>query len=726
MKKIQFKKIFVEQHDFSDCGPACLLMITRYYKGDTSILHLREISGTSNTGTTLLGLCQAARTIGFDANGVEVDDLNELSQDVTPCILSVIKEKVIAHYVVYLGCENGRHIIADPAIGIIKMSSEQLNDIWTHYCLILKPNPSFKNKAEINRNKIEWFINLIRDDYGLLFSSLVLGVVTTLFGASMTLFSRTLIDDLIPNNRNTQIVTGLILLLLIMLFTVLLGALRGKLLLNQKRVFNNRVNGFFMDKLINLPKIKFDNRKKGDFLTRLGDTGRIQSIISMLFSSTIIDILTLIVYVVILFALSCKVGLLILVCSPIVFLIVYYNKTKTIAQQKELMGKEAIYESGFINTISGISDIKSLNCQDSFLKYNSINFQSFQDSIFSLGQTQIRIGIESGLLNVLIQVGLLSFCSYSVLNNSMTIGTLTAVLGISTIVITTITSLASLVIPINEAKVAFQRMFEFLEKDEKAADNKSEFEAIDYSTDSLVLNNVSFRYVGRKPLLKDINIGFNKGSITSIVGESGCGKSTLCQILERFYLQTTGDILLDNTSVNVIPLELWHNMVSFVPQDIFLFNGTIIDNIIFGKQLENIEKLTGFCDKYGFTKFFNELPNGLMTLVGEEGINLSGGQKQLVAFARALFRPSKILILDEITSAMDRKTESFVCDLLKKLKRDHIVIFITHRLETARMISDNIVVIENGSVSIEGNHKELMLSDNYYSQYWKIIRENDK
>ena len=115
----------------------------------------------------------------------------------------------------------------------------------------------------------------------------------------------------------------------------------------------------------------------------------------------------------------------------------------------------------------------------------------------------------------------------------------------------------------------------------------------------------------------------------------------------------------------------------------------------------------------------------MFTLVGEEGINLSGGQKQLVALARALYRNHKVIILDEITSAMDRRTESFVCDLLKELKKDNIIIFVTHRLETARLLSDNIVVLENGSVSVQGAHKELMKSDNFYSQYWNRLSDDE-
>ena len=131
-----------------------------------------------------------------------------------------------------------------------------------------------------------------------------------------------------------------------------------------------------------------------------------------------------------------------------------------------------------------------------------------------------------------------------------------------------------------------------------------------------------------------------------------------------------------------------------------------------------MKKLLDFVINRVSVIFFLGLPNNVFTLVGEEGINLSGGQKQLVAFARALYKPSKVLILDEMTAAMDRKTEAFICKLLKEIKKDHIIIFVTHRLETARLISDQIVILEKGVVSAVGNHVELMETDNFYSQYW--------
>ena len=146
MDRKRLENSFVRQHDITDCGVACLLSLIRYYGGESSILHLREISGTSNTGTTLLGLYQAAETMGFDAQGAEANGIPDLIEHGKPCILAVIIDKTLSHFVVCYGYENGRFIISDPGKGVNEMTEEELSEIWTKKCLLLEPNASFVKK----------------------------------------------------------------------------------------------------------------------------------------------------------------------------------------------------------------------------------------------------------------------------------------------------------------------------------------------------------------------------------------------------------------------------------------------------------------------------------------------------------------------------------------------------------------------------------------------------
>lgn len=268
-----------------------------------------------------------------------------------------------------------------------------------------------------------------------------------------------------------------------------------------------------------------------------------------------------------------------------------------------------------------------------------------------------------------------------------------AIIGISSSLLTAITNLALASIPVQEARVAFDRMFEYssLEKE------KSEGEKIT-ELDSIEIRNVDFRFNGRSRLLNDISLKFEKGKITCLLGESGSGKTTLTEILQKNYAPENGSIIInENLDLENIAIDSWRNAVSIVPQNIQLFNGNILENIILDENI-NDEKLQ-FLISLGFDKFINSLPQGFMTLVGEEGINLSGGQKQLLGWMRALYHDPKFLILDEPTSSLDEVNRVFIYNLIKKLKSDKIIFIISHHSEDVRKIADEILILENTKIS---------------------------
>ncbi|GAB1856929.1 hypothetical protein MHTCC0001_17650 [Flavobacteriaceae bacterium MHTCC 0001] len=313
-------------------------------------------------------------------------------------------------------------------------------------------------------------------------------------------------------------------------------------------------------------------------------------------------------------------------------------------------------------------------------------------------------------------MGILLYTSTQVYNESMQLGELMAVLGIAGSLLPSVSSLALIAIPVNEAKVAFNRMYEFaaIEKEQTGAIPITNFE-------SLKIANLSFRFAGRSQLLNNINLSVRKNEIVAIVGESGCGKSTLAQIIQRFYAFEKGSIVVnDQSALDDTSLKDWRNIIGVISQDITVFNGNIIDNILLGEE-GNPEHIVRFCQKYGFDKFIAQLPQGYGTLLGEEGINLSGGQKQLLALVRVLYKRPQLLLLDEFTSAMDRNTEQFVIRLLQKLKHEMGIIFISHRLHSLKHIADRIYIIENGNTDVSGGHADLLIGDNFYSQFWKNL-----
>jgi len=347
---------------------------------------------------------------------------------------------------------------------------------------------------------------------------------------------------------------------------------------------------------------------------------------------------------------------------------------------------------------------------------NQIIYGNYQEKTFDLGKINVRLSVFSGVFSVLFLIGILLFTSIQVYNENMLLGELMAILGIAGSLLPSVASLALITIPINEAKVAFDRMYEFasMEKEQEGEKSLITFE-------SLKIESLSFRFAGRSQLLKNINLSVNKNECIAIIGENGCGKSTLCQVLQKFYPIENGKIIVNDLfQLKEIFTEQWRDLIGVIPQDITIFSGNLIDNILLGKEGAP-EQIIKFCEDYGFDAFIKELPQGYATLLGEEGINLSGGQKQLLALMRVLYKKPELLMLDEFTSAMDRKTERFVIDLLKKLKQEMSIIFISHRLHSLKHIADRIYIIEDRASNTFGNHQQLLKTDNFYSAFWNDL-----
>lgn len=707
---------FILQHDQSDCGVACLLSLINFYGGTNSLEKLRELSGTTKQGTTLLGLYQAANQLGFDAQGNEAD-IQAVIDHGKPLILHVVIEGRLQHYVVCYGYKNGAFIIGDPAKGITTFSQEELEAIWkSKTCLTLQTNDAFVTAKTNSNDKKAWFLSLLKEDYKLLTFSVILGLGIAALGMAMAIFSQKLIDDILPSKDFKRLITGIVLVTFLLLVRVLFTAIRDYFLIRQTKDFNNRIIDHFYNALLHLPKPFFDTRKIGELVARLNDTQRVQRVISMVISSVAINALTTIVSLGFICYYSWQTGMIAFVSLPFYFVLLHRFNKRIITAQKAVMQGYALSESNYINSMQGIATIKNGNRQTIFQKINQLIYGNYQQKAFELGTINVRLSIFSGVFSVLFLIGILIYTAIQVYYEMMQLGELMAILGIAGSLLPSVAGLALIAIPINEAKVAFNRMYEFASMDKEASGNQSisKFE-------SLEIENLSFRFTGRSQLLKNINLKITKNECVAIVGESGCGKSTLGQIIQKFYPSEKGIISINNIhSLSELNTNNWRDIIGVIPQEITVFNGTIIDNILLGKE-DTVECIVAFCKHYGFESFIKELPQGYATILGEEGINLSGGQKQILALMRVLYQSPQLLLLDEFTSAMDRKTEHFVLNLLASLKKELSIIFISHRLHSLKHIADRIYIIENGTTACSGSHSQLMQTDNFYSEFWNEI-----
>ncbi len=707
---------FTMQTDQTDCAVACLLSIVKYYKGVSSFETIRRLSGTGITGTTLLGLYQAANELGFDAQGIQTSSETLVENNYTPAILYFNTN----HFVVFFGCEDSKHkgskfVIGDPANGLKYLTGSELDELWqTKKCLILSPGEKFKYQEELKNQKREWIKRLMQKDAPLLIIASVMGVLVSVLGLSMAVFSQKLIDNILPKHDEAKLYLGIFVVFVLLIVKECFSYLRSFYLLKQANDFNTRVSDFFYSHLLDLPKVFFDSRKTGDLTARLNDTQKIQGAITRIAGSVLTDVFILISSTVFIFIYSWHVGIFCLVSIPLFFLLVNRFSQRIQTAHRNIMTSYALAESNYISTLQGIDTIRSFNLKRFFAENNKGTYGHYQNDILVLGKVQIRLTYLANILAIVFVISVLLFASSQVLSKQLKTGELIAILGMCGTLLPSVANLALISVPIAEAKIAFERMFEFtgieIESDPSTSSIRNEFK-------SLKVCNLAFRFPGRNEILKDASFQISKGEIVAIMGEKGCGKSTLTQIIQKNYHFERGQVTVNDT-INFAGLgrSSWNEVCVSVPHNIHIFNGTIIENITLTNS--STAEFLDFINEYGLNDFIDSFPQSLLTIIGEEGINLSGGQKQMLAIARALYVNPELLIMDEATSAMDRQSEQFVLDLLRRLKSKMGIIFITHRLHVLKSLVDRIYILDNGVITSKGNHSELLQSSNLYSKYW--------
>lgn len=709
------KSQFVHQHGQSDCGVACLAAIIKYHGGERTLDEIRQLSGTTKTGTSLLGLYQGAKSLGFDAAGLEADGVDNLKELDSPAILHVILENRMQHYVVYHGFEGDQLIIGDPGRGVELWSKEKLNEVWQSKSLLkLEPNEQFqrvKSKRSRYQNLIDW----VKEDTNILLASLFLGILIAIFSLATAVFSQKLIDVILPTKDMTKLVVGLVLFGFVLLAKNGIGFVRSTFLITQSKDFNNRMIGSFFKSLLNLPKSFFDSKKTGEMIARMNDTRRIQSTISNLAGNLLIEFLVIITSLTGVFVYSWQVGLIVALFIPVYVLILWRLNKPIIDAQKDVMGAYAMNESNYVDVINGISEVKSTGSMGLFHKTTTLLYGAFQDQIFKLGKIQIRFSVLTELAGIVLLISVISYSSAMVLQEAMLLGTMMAILSLSGSIGPSLARIAIFNIQMQEAKVAFNRMEEFtgLETESKVG---REIQSID----QIKLENMTFHYPGSLGLLKEIDLTIKKGKLCSLLGESGSGKSTILQIIQRFYEPVEGMVKVNETNLADMDIDSYRTKVGVVPQDIKVFNNYLLFNICLSENESDYEKVIPWCKEMGFDCFFEKFPNGYMTLLGEEGANISGGQKQLVGLARALYKNPDVLLIDEGTAAMDRETEKFVMSLLQELKQDKGILMVTHRVQTA-MDSDEVYLLEDGKIVDSGVPLDLVEKNNFLSSYYNEL-----
>ncbi len=671
------KKSFQLQQGQSDCGVACLASVLRYHGSYEYNHRLRILSGTNQHGTNLLGLYHAASKLGFDVDGYEAKSIDDLVKLEAPAILHVIIDPLMQHYVVFYGFKGGCAIIGDPRYGIKIWTRTQLKEYWrSKTLLVLSPNQDFKRKN--HHKNFYYFLNFIKADFHILFSAFFLGLIVSVFSLATAIFSQKLIDFLLPNEEIRLLIFSILLLGILLIAQGLIGYIRSQLLLIQSKIFNIRLINKFFTLMLNLPLSFFHSTRSGEMISRMNDTKKIQTTISHLIGNSLVDFMVILVSVSAIFYYSFTAGLVLLFFLPLYLIIVKKMNNSILSLQHLTLGAYAVNEGNYIDTLSGIETIKSNLAASFFEKTANMYYTRYQDFRYNLGKVQISFLFITNTLNILLFVSLIGLSSYFVITDQLMLGALVAILSLSNYIIPSLTNLNSFYIQYQEAKVAFIRMSEFTTMETEGSTGQKE---VPRRLFELKLTDVGFNYPGSLDLLKDVNFSLTMGKIKLLTGKNGTGKSTLVHLITKSLIPNYGKIYLDDVDIDQYDLNEYRKILGVVPQNIKIFNNTLLFNLTLTDDPVINNKVDGWCKQHGFDPYFSGFTGGYNAILGEDGIKLSGGQKQILGLARSLFRNPRFLILDEFTSSIDSDTQRFIIDVIQNRKEQAGILIISHDLK---------------------------------------------
>ncbi|WP_414051908.1 ABC transporter ATP-binding protein [Macrococcus animalis] len=554
-------------------------------------------------------------------------------------------------------------------------------------------------------------------DFG---SAVFVGVLELVFPLITSLY----IDKLLPTKDWDMIVLGAIGLFLVFSFVTVLKFIvtywGHRLGTNIERDIRNELYRH----LQRLNFGFFDNNKTGKLIGRLtNDLMDIGELAHHGPEEVFVAVMTVIGALLIMLTIDVKLALITFCIVPVIFILTIYFNKKMTTQFRRLFGNVSQFNDVISESIGGIRLVQAftnerfeerrfLQTNEDFraTKLKAYNFMSWNSSIGYLAQ-------KFTLIIVLI------LGCYFVLNNSMSYGEFVAFIMITDILFKPLQSI-NLIIELFPKGIAGFNNFQELMKtttDIKDAPNAIMFED---TPQVISYENVTFKY-GDKTILDDLSFTINRGEKIALVGPSGGGKTTICSMLPRFYDPVDGRIAINNVDLKQMTLESLRSKIGLVQQDVFLFSGTLRDNIAYGNLEATDEEIMDAITKAQLKPFIDTLPEGIHTIVGERGTKLSGGQKQRVSIARMFLKNPEIIILDEATSALDVETENRIQSAFKQLSEGRTTLTIAHRLSTIRDV-DRIFYIEDGQIVEMGSHDELInLKGKYYNlqqaQYAQVL-----
>lgn len=718
---------FYKQPDAKDCGPTCLRIISKYYGKSIPLQQIRVITETTREGSSLLGLSDAAEKLGFKSLGVQINFKTLIEEVPLPCVVHWNKK----HFVVVYKIDKSENVyVSDPSFGLLTYTKAEFIKHWIGnnsnenteegIALLFETTSSFfKNDFDELENKANFsFLS----KYLFKYKPLVIQLSVGLFiGSIMSLIFPFLTQSIIDIGIQNQDINFIYLVLLaqLMLFFGKIGIeiIRGWIFLHlSTRISISIISDFFI-KLMKLPISFFDTRMTGDIMQRINDHHRIEQLLTNSSLNTLFSLVNLIIFSIVLLFYDYRLFLVYLIGAVfyIIWITFFLNKRKELDYKR--FSQVSQEQSKVIELINGMQEIKMHNAE----KQKRWGWEFLQVKLFKLRIKSLSLeqwqSAGGNFINQMKDI-LVSFLSAKlVLSGNLTLGMMLSVQYIIGQLNSPLMQLIDFIRQFQDAKISLERLGEIHDKENE--ENIEEQYVSEIPQNDIELKDVSFRYIGSDSFVfENLNLTILNQKTTAIVGASGSGKTTLLKLLMKFYDPTKGEIKFGNTNLKNISPRFWREHCGVVMQDGYVFNDTIAENIAVGEDYIDKQKLRKAVEIANIKDFIEELPLSYNTKIGNEGIGISGGQKQRLFIARAVYKSPEYIFFDEATSALDANNERIIMENLEQFFKGKTAIVIAHRLSTVKH-ADKIIVLDKGKVVEEGTHTELVAKK---GEYYRLVK----
>ena len=688
----------------------CLLFLTKYHKRESSADSIMFSLPIHNQLMNYSMFTQAANRLGLITKNVKRSKIKDITKLALPSVLLLDKNRacILLDYDVEKGIAST--IIPGISLGQTNIGIERLESEFTGEVVIVKPEYNYKNRIEseiIIDNPKSWFWDTMKRNIGIYKQVAIISVFINLFILATPLFTMNVYDRVLPNNAMETLWALFIGITIIMIFDFIMKMVRSYFLGIAGKRADTVISNKIFNHLLNI-KMEAKPASTGQFVSRLQSYESVREFFTSATIAAIVDLPFIILFIMVIFFIGGPLGYVSLSIVIILVLVSWYMQKPLKKIVEKSVKEEQIKQTTLIEAVTGLEIIKSIRAQNRMKTHWD---KSVAQTVHYAEQGQFlshSINYFTAFMSQFSNIVIVAAGVYLASAGELTMGGIIAAMMLNGRVIAPVSQIVGMIIRYDRTMLSLNNLDEIMQMPVEKEDKN--YISRPHLKGDIELKDLEFTYAQKNyKILRDINLTIKEGEKVAILGKIGSGKSTLLKLIMNLYEPNSGSVLIDGVDTRQIdPVDLRKSM-GIVPQEPFLFMGSIKDNITIGEHFVTDEELLKVAKIAGLNEFLDKHEAGFDLIVGERGEGLSGGERQSVTLARALISNPSIIMLDEPTNSMDKQAESSFIRRLEEIIEDKTLVLVTHKTSLLKLV-DRVIILENGKIVADGTKEEIFNS----------------